>query len=457
MKITVFGTGYVGLVTGVCLAELGNQVICVDIDQTKISQLQMGQVPIYEPGLKDLLAQNLTAQRIAFTTDFDVGINHGLIHFIAVGTPANDDGTADLRAVYAVAKRIGQTMTDYCLVINKSTVPVGTADKVRELITAELQQRGINVSFDIASNPEFLREGAAIADFMSPDRIIVGADSDLALEYLRELYQPLIDSGKRFIAMDTRSSELTKYASNAFLATKISFINEMSLLAEKLGADIEQVRVGMTMDPRIGEHFLYPGCGYGGSCFPKDIQALQRTASEFGEELRLITAAQAVNDQQKLVLIKKLRGYFQEDLSGKTVALWGLSFKPHTDDMREATSHMIIENLLALNVCVQAYDPVAVTQAQKSYGQRPDFQLGNSAEAVLEGADVLLIVTEWPEFRQVNLQLIKEKLRYPAIFDGRNMLDPARVHAMGLEYYGIGRGLSLSTMIKPAALEIIVD
>lgn len=453
MKVTIFGTGYVGLVTGVCLAELGNDVVCVDIDQAKIAALQKGHVPIYEPGLNNLLANNLAAKRVQFTTDFKMGVEHGLVQFIAVGTPANDDGTADLRAVYTVAKQIGQMMQDYCLVINKSTVPVGTAADVQALIAQELQQRTVDVSFDIASNPEFLREGAAINDFMSPDRIIVGADSVKALDYLRELYQPLIDSGKRFVVMDTRSSELTKYASNAFLATKISFINELSHIAEKLGADIEHVRVGMTMDPRIGEHFLFPGCGYGGSCFPKDIQALQRTASDYGQELRLISAAQAVNEEQKYLLVKKLRLYFDDQLTDKTIAVWGLAFKPNTDDMREATSRIIIENLLALGANIQAYDPVAGAEAQKCFSHHLSFKLCHQAEDVLENADVLVIITEWPEFRDPNFQVLKEKLRYKAIFDGRNLYDPQRVATMGLDYFAIGRGQPISVS---AALETAI-
>lgn len=455
MKVTIFGTGYVGLVTGVCLAELGNEVICVDIDQAKIELLQNGRVPIYEPGLAGLLESNLAANKIKFTTDFKMGVQHGLVQFIAVGTPAKDDGNADLRAVHAVASQIGQMMADYCLIINKSTVPVGTADEVRTLIAQELALRDEQIPFDIASNPEFLREGAAIADFMSPDRIIVGANNVKALDHLRDLYQPLIDSGKRFVVMDARSAELTKYASNAFLATKISFINELSHLAEKLGADIEQVRLGMTMDPRIGEHFLFPGCGYGGSCFPKDIQALKRTANDFGQELRILSAAQFVNEQQKYILIEKLQAYFGNELATKTIALWGLAFKPNTNDMREASSRVVIENLLAMGSTVQAYDPVAANEANKAYGQHPCFKVGNSAEAVLENADALLIVTEWPEFREASLQTIKQKLRHPVIFDGRNIFEPHRVFAMGIDYFGIGRGLTISTTPKELVEDFI--
>lgn len=440
MKITIYGTGYVGLVTGVCLAELGNEVVCVDIDQVKINQLKQGIIPIFEPGLADLLTNNSSAGRLTFTTNFEVGVEHGLFQFISVGTPANDDGAADLRAVYSVAQKIGSLMNNYCLVINKSTVPVGTANEVHRIIDRELKQRSLKLEYDIASNPEFLREGAAITDFMNPDRIIVGADNIRALDYLRELYMPLIDSGKRFIVMDTRSSELTKYASNAFLATKISFINELSHLAEKLDADIEQVRIGMTMDPRIGEHFLYPGCGYGGSCFPKDVQALQRTANDFGLELQMLKATEEINHKQKSILINKLRLYFNDDLAGKRIALWGLSFKPNTDDMREASSKVIIENLLELGASIQAYDPVAMEEAKKCFGAHPCFSLGSSAQAVLNEADVLVIVTEWQEFRQPNFQMLKEKLRYAAIFDGRNIYDPVRLQSLGFHYYAVGRG-----------------
>lgn len=447
MKVTIFGIGYVGLVTGVCLAELGNEVVCVDINENKINLLNQGQIPFYEPGLATLLNQNLSANRIRFTTDFKEGVKHGVMQVIAVGTPSFDDGTADLRAVHAVAYQIGREMKDYCLVIVKSTVPVGTSDEVRNLIKKELEARNLSIEFDIASNPEFLREGAAIDDFMSPDRIIVGAENSKALDYLRDLYRPLIDSGRRFVVMDIRSSELTKYASNAFLATKISFINEMSLLAEKLGADIEQVRLGMTMDPRIGEHFLFPGCGYGGSCFPKDIQALQKTAKDLGQELHIIPAAETVNNQQKLILIKKVCAYFGDDLTDKTFAVWGLAFKPYTDDMRGASSKIIVEHLLARGAVVQAYDPVAHDEAVKSFGNHSNFKLGLTAEEVLLGADALLIITEWPQFKDVNLALIKERLHYSVIFDGRNLLEPQKVLAMGIGYYGIGRGLHLANKL----------
>lgn len=443
MKITIFGTGYVGLVTGVCLAELGNTVLCVDINEDKVSQLKKGIAPIYEQGLTDLLTQNISRGSLSFTSSFEEGVRHGLFQFIAVGTPSNDDGAADLRAVYAVAEQIGQKMVDYCLIITKSTVPVGTADEIRRILQNELSSRHLTLDFDIASNPEFLREGAAISDFMNPDRIIVGADNARALDHLRELYMPLIDMGKRFIAMDTRSSELTKYASNAFLATKISFMNEMSHLAEKLEADIEQVRVGMSMDPRIGEHFLYPGCGYGGSCFPKDVQALQRTAQDFGYELRLLSATQQINHEQKQLLVHKIHRYFKGELENKVIALWGLAFKPNTDDMREASSRVIMEALWERGAKIQAYDPVAMEEAKKIYGSRCDLTLYDTHEDVLNNADVLAIITEWDIFRQPNFPLIKQKLRYPAIFDGRNLYDPARVNQLGLQYFAVGRGQSI--------------
>lgn len=448
MKVTIFGTGYVGLVSGVCLAELGNDVLCVDIDQDKITKLQAGHVPIFEPGLEQLLQQNIRLGRVNFTNDLKAGACHGLFQFIAVGTPSNDDGAADLRAVYSVAEKIGELMQHYCLIINKSTVPVGTADEVRAIISNALQQRNVNLDFDIASNPEFLREGAAISDFMNPDRIIVGADNARALDHLRELYMPLIDAGKRFVVMDTRSSELTKYASNAFLATKISFMNEMSHLAEKLHADIEHVRVGMSMDPRIGEHFLFPGCGYGGSCFPKDVQALQRTAKDFGHELRILSATEAVNYDQKHILIKKLDKYFNGKFEDKTIALWGLSFKPNTDDMREASSKIVIENLLSKGAKIKAFDPVAMTEAGRLYGEHPSFTLGECHETVLDEADVLVIVTEWDVFRTANFQTIKDKLRQPVIFDGRNIYDPQRLNGYGLQYYAIGRGMRVAEGVE---------
>lgn len=444
MNITVFGTGYVGLVTGVCLAELGNHVVCVDINQEKINLLKQGTSPIYEPGLDDLLQRNIQAGRIEFTTDAQSALQHGTMHFIAVGTPPGDNGSADLSAVYAVAHTIGQHIQEYCLVLNKSTVPVGTADTVRDIIKQELAKRQLQIDFDIASNPEFLREGAAISDFMNPDRIIVGADTEKATEIMRRLYTPLIDAGRRFIVMDTRSSELTKYASNAFLATKISFINEMSHLAERLGADIEQVRIGMSMDPRIGEHFLFPGCGYGGSCFPKDVQALVKTASDCGYETKILQAVEEVNAKQKQLLYQKINRYFSDDLQNKVVALWGLSFKPNTDDMRDASSLILLESLWQQGAVVQVYDPIAMEKTKQLYPESSDkLRFCDSRYDALKNADVLAIATEWDEFRQPDFKFIKEQLKHPVIFDGRNIYNPSEVAKHELSYYAIGRGQQL--------------
>lgn len=440
MNITVFGTGYVGLVTGVCLAELGNQVLCVDIDQDKISALQQGVSPIYEPGLKELLEANISQGRIHFTTNAQEAVTHGELHFIAVGTPPGDDGSADLSAVYVVAKTIGQYMSEYSLVLNKSTVPVGTADVVRNIIIKELMDRGIEVEFDIASNPEFLREGAAINDFLNPDRIIVGADTERATEIMRRLYTPLIDAGRRFIVMDTRSAELTKYASNAFLATKISFMNEMSHLSERLGADIDQVRTGMSMDPRIGEHFLYAGCGYGGSCFPKDVQALIKTSRSCGYHARILTAVEEVNAAQKRVVFDKINRYFDEQLSGKTIALWGLSFKPKTDDLRDASSRILMEALWQKGARVQVYDPIAMEKAQELYPTSDRISYSQDRYEALKNADALAVVTEWDEFLRPDFSYIREQLNSPVIFDGRNMYSPTDVASFDLAYYAVGRG-----------------
>lgn len=440
MRVTIFGTGYVGLVSGVCLAELGNDVVCVDIDPDKIERLNQGETPIYEPGLQALLSKNIAKNRIRFTTDAPEAIQHGLLIFIAVGTPSDEQGAADLSAVYQVATTIGEHMTDYALVLNKSTVPVGTADEVRGLITKAQQARDVEIEFDIASNPEFLREGAAINDFMNPDRIIVGTDTAHALRIMRELYTPLIDAGRRFIVMDTRSAELTKYAANAFLATKISFINEMSRIAEKVGADIEQVRNGMSMDHRIGPHFLNAGCGFGGSCFPKDVQALYKTAIDHQLNPKILTAVREVNAEQQKVLFQKINHYFNHDLQGKTVALWGLAFKPNTDDMRDASSLVLMEQLWAAGANVHAYDPVAMDNTSKLFGARENLRLCESRDAALQDADVLAIVTEWDEFKQVDLAQVKQSLRHPVIFDGRNIFEPQDVAKQEMQYYGIGRG-----------------
>ena len=444
MRLTIFGSGYVGLVTGACFAEVGNNVLCVDVDQRKVEMLKRGESPIYEPGLDDLLKRNLAAGRLNFTTDAAEGVKHGLFQFIAVGTPPDEDGSADLKYVLSVAEAIGRNIGEYRAVVTKSTVPVGTADKVRAKIDSTLKSRGAHVEFDVVSNPEFLKEGAAIADFMKPDRIIVGTDNPRTAELLKALYDPFTRSRERMIVMDVRSSELTKYAANAMLATKISFMNELANLAERMGADIEKVRLGIGSDPRIGYHFIYPGCGYGGSCFPKDVQALARSAGDHSFEARLLNAVEAVNNSQKSVLLDKLKRHFDGDLSGKTIALWGLAFKPNTDDMREAPSRTLIEGLWAEGAKVRAYDPVANEEAQRIYGERADdlTLVGNSMDA-LQGADALAIVTEWQEFRSPDFDTIKAELKHPVIFDGRNLYDPAFVKRFGLKYYAIGRGDSL--------------
>lgn len=444
MKVTVFGSGYVGLVTGACLAEVGNEVVCVDVDEGKIARLNQGEVPIYEPGLDSIIERNMAAKRLHFTTDVDLAVQHGLFQFIAVGTPPDEDGAADLQYVLAVARSIGERMEDYRIIVNKSTVPVGTADKVRQAISTVLNDRQKSCEFDVVSNPEFLKEGAAIEDFMKPDRIVVGTDNPRTTELLRVLYAPFNRNHDRLICMDIRSAELTKYAANAMLATKISFMNELANLAERLGADIERVRVGIGSDPRIGYHFIYPGCGYGGSCFPKDVKALERTAREVGYQAQLLKAVEDVNDRQKLRLYEKINAYFKGDLKGKTFALWGLAFKPNTDDMREASSRVIMEALWEAGAKVQAFDPVATHEAARLYGNRSDFVLCDSTEATLKGADGLIIVTEWNVFRSPDFDMIKSELSHPVIFDGRNLYDPARMKMLGFDYFGIGRGASLA-------------
>ncbi|MGZ8218189.1 UDP-glucose dehydrogenase family protein [Methylomagnum sp.] len=440
MKVSVFGSGYVGLVTGACLAEVGNEVVCVDIDQHKIDRLNRGEVPIHEPGLDAVIKRNMAANRLRFTTDVDVAVEHGLFQFVAVGTPPDEDGSADLQYVLAVARSIGQRMTDYRIVVNKSTVPVGTADKVRGAIAAVLTERQSAAEFDVVSNPEFLKEGAAIEDFMKPDRIVVGTDNPRTTELLRALYAPFNRNHDRLVCMDIRSAELTKYAANAMLATKISFMNELANLAERLGADIEKVRLGIGSDPRIGYHFIYPGCGYGGSCFPKDVKALERTGRDVDYPAQLLQAVEAVNDRQKLRLYEKLMAYFKGGVAGKTFALWGLAFKPNTDDMREASSRTLMEALWTQGAKVRAYDPVAMEEAGRIYGECSDLTLCDSPESALEGADALLIVTEWNVFRSPDFDQIKAMLSHPAIFDGRNLYDPARMKALGFDYFGIGRG-----------------
>ncbi|UHD15586.1 UDP-glucose dehydrogenase family protein [Thiocapsa bogorovii] len=439
MDVTIFGSGYVGLVTGVCLAEVGNRVLCIDVDPAKIALLNSGGVPIYEPGLDDLIQQNREAGRLTFSTDPEEGVRHGLFQFIAVGTPPDEDGSADLQYVLAVARSIGEHMDGYRIIVNKSTVPVGTADKVAAAVQDAQTARGSTVEFDVVSNPEFLKEGAAIDDFMRPDRIIVGTDNPRTGELLRALYAPFNRNHDRVMLMDVRSAELTKYAANAMLATKISFMNELSNIAEAVGADIEKVRVGIGSDPRIGYQFIYPGCGYGGSCFPKDVRALERTARSLGYDPQLLAAVEAVNFRQKDLLFKKITDYFNGDLDGRTIAIWGLSFKPNTDDMREASSRVLMESLWAAGVKVRAFDPVAMPETSRIYGERADMVLADDAMSALEGADALAVLTEWSQFRSPDLRMIKEKLKAGAIFDGRNIFDPLQIAAAGLDYISIGR------------------
>lgn len=439
MKVTIFGSGYVGLVTGACLAEVGNDVVCVDIDQKKIEMLNSSEMPIYEPGLEKIVRNNISAGRLSFTTNIETGVSHGLFQFIAVGTPPDEDGSADLQYVKAVAKSIGEHMGEYRVIINKSTVPVGTADKVHETVISALEKRGLNIDFDVVSNPEFLKEGAAIDDFMKPDRIVIGTDNPRTTELLRALYTPFNRNHDRIVVMDIRSAELTKYAANAMLATKISFMNELSNMAERLGADIEQVRLGIGSDPRIGYHFIYPGCGYGGSCFPKDVQALERTANEIGYDAPLLQAVETVNNRQKNVLFQKIERHFDSNLKGKTFAIWGLAFKPKTDDMRAAPSRTLMEALWEAGAKVQAYDPEAMQETQRIYGDRSDLMLCEDANSTLSDADALIIVTEWQAFRSPDFEFIKSQLKSPTIFDGRNIYDPKTLNSIGITYYAIGR------------------
>jgi UDPglucose 6-dehydrogenase len=439
MRITIFGSGYVGLVTGACLADAGNHVVCVDVDERKIAMLKQGEIPIHEPGLDQVVKRNFEAGRLRFTTSAKEGVQHGLYQLIAVGTPPGENGSADLQYVLSVARSIGELMTEYKVVITKSTVPVGTADKVREAVGIALAGRQAPIEFDTVSNPEFLKEGAAIDDFMKPDRVIIGTDSERATELLRSLYEPFTHNRDRMIVMDVRSAELTKYAANAMLATKISFMNELANLAEHFGADIEAVRLGIGADPRIGYAFIYPGVGYGGSCFPKDVQALKRSADEVGYEASVLTAVESVNNRQKQVLFKKIKAHFG-DLRGRTIALWGLSFKPNTDDMREAASRVLMESLWSAGATVRAYDPVAMPECTRIYGNRQDLILCKTSPEVLEGADALAIVTEWREFRSPDFDAMKRALRTATIFDGRNLYDPAQMARIGFSYYAIGRG-----------------
>jgi UDPglucose 6-dehydrogenase len=444
MRVTIFGSGYVGLVSGACLADAGNHVICVDVDTAKIERLGRGEVPIHEPGLEALIKRNTEAGRLEFTTDAVKGVEHGLFQLIAVGTPSGEDGSADLTHVLAVARTIATHMSRYCIVITKSTVPVGTADKVRAELERTLGARAATVEFDVVSNPEFLKEGAAIGDFMKPDRVVIGTDNPRTTELMRALYEPFIRNHDRLIVMDIRSSELTKYAANAMLATKISFMNELANIAERLGADIEKVRIGIGSDPRIGYSFIYPGTGYGGSCFPKDVRALIRSAHDAGHEAQILNAVQSVNARQKEMLFRKMQRHFTAGLAGRTLAVWGLSFKPHTDDMREAPARTLIDLLLQAGARVQAYDPVAAAEAQHIYAGVAGFELANSAYEAAQGADALAIVTEWQEFRSPDFERLRELLKAPVIFDGRNLYDPSMVSRFGLTYYAIGRGKLLA-------------
>jgi len=444
MNVTIFGSGYVGLVTGACLAEVGNHVICIDIDADKIARINQGEVPIHEPELDEYIERNMKAGRLSFTTDIDAAVEHGLFQFIAVGTPPDEDGSADLQYVLAVARSIGERLKEYRIIIDKSTVPVGTADKVSKEVEDALTQRGASGDFDVVSNPEFLKEGAAIDDFMKPDRIVIGADNPRTTELLRALYAPFNRSHDRLVAMDVRSAELTKYAANALLATKISFMNGLANLAEGLGADIEHVRLGIGSDPRIGYHFIYPGCGYGGYCFPKDVTALERTARQISYEAELLQAVEAVNERQKEKLFAKIDAYFDGALQGKTIAVWGLAFKPNTDDMREAPSRVLMERLWKSGAKVRAYDPVAMGETQRIYGQRGDLVLCESPESALTGADALVIVTEWSVFRSPNFDVIKTSLSHPVIFDGRNIYEPEQMRRLGIDYFGIGRGQAVA-------------
>lgn len=443
MKVTVFGIGYVGIVQAAVLAGVGHNVVCVDVNAERVENLKKGLIPIYEPGLEPLVKANVEAGRLHFTTDAERGVKHGVVQFIAVGTPPDEDGSADLQYVLAVAKTIATHMESHRIIVDKSTVPVGTADKVKAAVEQVLSERGVDVPFDVVSNPEFLKEGAAVADCQRPDRIVIGTDNPKVEEKMRELYAPFNRNHEKLIVMDVRSAELTKYAANCMLATKISFMNEIANLAERLGADVEKVRQGIGSDPRIGYHFIYPGCGYGGSCFPKDVQALVRTAEKVGYVPELLRSVESVNHRQKNKLFDGLSAYFDGDLGGKKIALWGLSFKPNTDDMRDAPSRVLMEALWVAGASVQAYDPEAMNETQRIYGSRPDLTLMGTKEAALNGADALVVCTEWNVFKAPDFEEIKAALSHPVIVDGRNQYDPELVEGYGLAYYGIGRGRSV--------------
>ena len=439
MNITVVGTGYVGLVTGACLADAGNSVFCLDLDEAKIRRLNAGDIPIFEPGLAPIVQRNAQAGRLKFSTDVAASVAHGELQVIAVGTPPDEDGSADLQHVVAAARSIGRHMQGYKVVATKSTVPVGTADKVRAAIDEQLSMRGSDLGFAVVSNPEFLKEGAAVEDFMRPDRVIVGSDDERAITLLRQLYAPFQRNRERIIVMSVRSAELTKYAANSMLATRISFMNEIANLAEVIGADVEEVRRGIGADPRIGYQFLYPGAGFGGSCFPKDVKALQKSATDAGHPLRLLAAVEDVNDAQKHVLGRKIKARFGDNLAGRRFALWGLAFKANTDDLREASSLTLIQDLTAAGANVRAYDPAAGKEAKKLFASHKKVEIVDSAAAALEGADALAVVTEWQEFRSPDFAAIRKKLKTAAVFDGRNLYDPEVLKQSGFEYFGIGR------------------
>ena len=439
MKITMIGTGYVGLVTGTCLAEVGNDVLCLDVDARKIGVLQQGGVPIHEPGLEPMIRRNVAAGRLRFTTDVDAAVGLAPVQVIAVGTPPVEVGSADMQYVLQAARNVGRRMTQWTLVVDKSTVPVGTADHVRAVIAEELAARGVDIPYAVASNPEFLKEGAAVDDFMKPDRVVIGADNERAIAILRNVYAPFQRNRERLLVMDVRSAELTKYAANAMLATRISFMNELANLAERLGADIEHVRQGIGSDPRIGWHFLYPGVGYGGSCFPKDVKALRFTAERSGAKLLVLSAVEAANEKQKRVLVDKIVARFGDDLAGRRFALWGLAFKPNTDDMREAPSRAIIDALLQRGASICAYDPVAIDEARRVLGDVPSLDFAANPVAACEGADALIVVTEWKEFRSPDFDALRRHLKAPVIFDGRNLYEPDAVRAAGFEHVAIGR------------------
>ncbi len=439
IKVSLFGTGYVGLVTGTCLAEVGNDVMCMDVDQGKIQGLREGRIPIYEPGLEDMVLDNSRSGRLKFSDQVAEAVAHGEILFIAVGTPPDEDGSADLRYVLEVARSIGQHMLEPKIIVNKSTVPVGTADRVRAAVQEQLDLRGLALSFDVVSNPEFLKEGAAIDDCMRPDRIVIGSDQPLSIARMKTLYGPFNRNHERLVVMDVRSAELTKYAANAMLATKISFMNEIANIAERVGADVESVRIGIGSDPSIGYHFIYPGIGYGGSCFPKDVQALERTARQHGYEARILAAVEAVNYDQKAAMVHKILAHFGGSLQGLTIAVWGLSFKPNTDDMREAPSRVIMEACWAAGAQVRAYDPESSGEARRIYGERADMRLCADAKEAISGADALVVVTEWKEFWSADLAAMAKQMRQSVLFDGRNLYDPQLARKAGFDYYGIGR------------------